>query len=99
MTLIRPVRDLLKQVPLYEVALALPSIKATLSDREYQLITSVAGENLAEGRREPVAALWLQARHLPGLAPLHPAGTESDEEDAPEPLQVIAIRPKPSCHS
>ena len=88
-TLIRPVRDLRNQVPLYEVALALPSIKATLSDREYQLITSVAGANLAEARREPEAALWLQRRHLPGPT-AQDYGTGSDDE-GPEPHQVIVM--------
>ena len=98
MTLIRPVRDLRKQVALYEVAISLPSIKATLSDLEYQLITSVAGENLAEARREPEVALWLQARHLPGPAPLQPPESDSDEDDTFQISQVIAARPPYQCH-
>ena len=75
LTLVRPVRDLKKRVPDVEVAVDLPSMKATLSDREYQLITSVAGANLSEATRIPEAAQWLQRQHLPGSLP------EGAEED------------------
>lgn len=86
-TLRRPLRDVAKQVPLYELAVALPSIKASLSDQEYQLMTSVAGDNLAEPYRIPEPAIWLQRRHLPatGAAP----GYHSDSEGfGSEPDQV-----------
>ena len=43
----------------------IPSIKATLSDREYRLITSVAGQNFGEALRLPDAALWLEEAHRP----------------------------------
>ena len=38
----------------------IPSIKATVSDQEYRLITSVAGQNFGEELRLPEAALWLE---------------------------------------
>ena len=75
----RPVRDLQKRVPDVEVAIDLPSMKASLSDREYQLITSVAGANLSEATRVPEAARWLQCRHLPGTLP---RDADEDEADA-----------------
>ncbi len=43
----------------------MPSIKATLSDQEYRLITSVAGQNFGEELRLPEAALWLQEAYTP----------------------------------
>lgn len=43
----------------------IPSIKATLSDREYRLITSVAGQNFGEELRLPDAALWLEEAYRP----------------------------------
>ena len=46
-----------------QVAIGIPSIKATLSDREYALITSVAGANFGEPLRLPPAALWLEERY------------------------------------
>ncbi len=44
----RALQDVMGQLPAVEVAIALPAIKASLSDYEYQLITSVAGANLGE---------------------------------------------------
>ena len=38
----------------------MPSIKAALSDREFALITSVAGANVSEALRIPASALWLE---------------------------------------
>lgn len=38
----------------------LPSIKATLSDKEYALIVSMAGDNLGEEQRVPSGAAWLE---------------------------------------
>lgn len=43
----------------------IPSIKAILSDREYRLITSVAGQNFGEELRLPDAALWLEESYRP----------------------------------
>lgn len=43
-----------------QVGIDIPSIKATLSDREYRFITSVAGANFGEPLRLPEAALWLE---------------------------------------
>lgn len=42
-----------------QVALDLPSIKATLSDKEYSLIASISGDNLGEQQRIPSGAVWL----------------------------------------
>lgn len=39
------------KVAAMEVAVSLPAIKASLSDQEFQLITSVAGANLGEVRK------------------------------------------------
>lgn len=44
----RPLRDVQHLLPASEVAIGLPSIKASLSDTEYALITSVAGANFSE---------------------------------------------------
>lgn len=79
-TLRRPLLDVAKQVPLYELAISLPSIKATLSDQEYQLMTSVAGANLAELFRIPEPVLVLQRRHLPATGAA--IGNRSDSEDS-----------------
>lgn len=42
----------------------MPSIKATLSDTEYDLLTSIAGDNFKEDQNVPASALWLENRHL-----------------------------------
>ena len=42
------------------MGIEVPSIKATLSDKEYQLITSIAGDNFNEQQRLPAAAQWLE---------------------------------------
>ena len=61
------------------MGLAIPSIKATLSDREYALITSVAGANVSEPLRIPPHALWLEERVLQHSAP----GDEADSAGGP----------------
>ena len=71
-------RDIQHRVPDVEVAIELPSMKATLSDREYQLITAVAGANLSEVTRVPEAASWLQKQHLPETLPQEPEEDDSD---------------------
>ena len=43
-----------------QVSIEVPSIKATLSDREFDLITSIAGDNFKEEQQLPKAALWLE---------------------------------------
>jgi hypothetical protein len=60
---------------LLQVAIDVPSIKATLSDREYGLITSVAGANFGEALRLPPAALWLEE---------HYAAAQPDEAEEPD---------------
>jgi len=47
-----------------QVAIEVPSIKATLSDREFQLITSIAGDNFKEAQQLPPSALWLERFYL-----------------------------------
>lgn len=49
-----------------QVSIEIPSIKATLSDREYDLITSIAGDNFKEEQQVPKAALWLENHLLKG---------------------------------
>lgn len=60
------------------MAIGIPSIKATLSDREYALITSVAGANFGEPLRLPPAALWLEEHYA----------AAAQAEDAQEPDQA-----------
>ncbi len=97
LSLVRPVRDLQHRVPDVEVAVDLPSMKATLSDREYQLITSVAGANLSEATRVPEAARWLQKQHLPGTLPGDAEEDDSDGDIAAAKGSSPRVRPSPSC--
>lgn len=46
-----------------QVAVEVPSIKATLSDREYQLITSIAGDNFSEDQLLPASSQWLAQQY------------------------------------
>ena len=96
LSLVRPVRDLQHRVPDVEVAVDLPSMKATLSDREYQLITSVAGANLSEATRVPEAARWLQKQHLPGTLPDDAEGDDSDGDLGAAKGSSPRVRPSPS---
>ena len=50
---------------LVQVAIEVPSIKATLSDREYQLITSIAGDNFNEQQLVPASSQWLVQHLMP----------------------------------
>lgn len=52
--------SLLMTAAVMQVAMDLPSIKATLSDREYTLIVSMAGDNFGEEQRVPSGAVWLE---------------------------------------
>ena len=61
---------------LLQVSIEVPSIKATLSDREFDLITSIAGDNFKEEQQLPKAALWLEQHHLKAEG--------SDDEEADE---------------
>lgn len=56
---------MMKMHVLLQVGITIPSIKATVSDREYRLITSVAGQNFGEELRLPDAALWLEEAYRP----------------------------------
>lgn len=55
------------------MSIEVPSIKATLSDREYELMTSIAGDNFSEEQQLPAGALWLERNLL--------KDSESDELD------------------
>jgi hypothetical protein len=78
-----------------QVAIEVPSIKATLSDREFQLITSIAGDNFNEPQLLPPSALWLEHFYLRpddssktigydfDMVQLIPSGTENDARKAP----------------
>ena len=56
----RPVHDPPQTLPGIELSISMPSIKATLSDREYQLATSMASSNMSEELRTPESALWIE---------------------------------------
>ena len=47
-------------IPAVDVGIDVPSVKTSLSEEEYSLITSMAGENFSEAQRMPQAARWLQ---------------------------------------
>ena len=57
--------------PNLQVGIEVPVIKATLADQEFQLITSIAGDNLGEPPSVPAAALWMENYYL---------GTDADDE-------------------
>jgi hypothetical protein len=57
----RPLRDEQQRLPVTEVAISLPSIKTSLSDTEYMLITSVAGANFSEPLRLSDEARYISA--------------------------------------
>ncbi len=56
----RPVHDSQQTLPGIELSISMPSIKATLSDREYQLATSMASNNMSEELRTPDSAAWME---------------------------------------
>lgn len=64
----------------------MPSIKATLSDREFDLITSIAGDNFKEEQQVPQGALWLEQHHTKAED-----GDQGEEggENGPEMRYVI----------
>ena len=59
-TLRRPIFNPQLRVPGTDVAIDIPSITAVLAEREYQFITSMAGDNFSEPLKVPQAAQWLQ---------------------------------------
>ena len=56
----RPVHDPGQTLPGIELSISMPSIKASLTDREYQLATSMASSNMSEELRTPDSALWME---------------------------------------
>lgn len=69
----------------FQVSIEVPSIKATLSDREYDLITSIAGDNFKEEQQVPKAALWLE-HHL-----LNGDESEDEEEETPGGFRYVRV--------
>ena len=47
-----------------QVAISVPGIKATLSDTEYDLLSSIASDNFKEEQSIPTSAQWLEEQHL-----------------------------------
>ncbi|KAK9815130.1 hypothetical protein WJX73_008307 [Symbiochloris irregularis] len=82
----RPLLDRAERLPAMSVAMDLPSIKASLSDKEYSLMVAIAGANLGEEQRVPSGAAWLEDT----LA----AEQEQEKQDAAqsEPQQSMAER-------
>lgn len=74
-----------------QVAVKIPSIKAALTDHEYQLITSIAGDNFKEEQRLPESARWLEQYFA------QPPEEESERCDASLTQGVLAI-PSWTCH-
>lgn len=72
-TLRRPIYNPHLLVPNLDVAVDIPSIKMVLSDKEYQLISSMAGDNFAEPQKIPQAARWLQQYYTTPPEALAPA--------------------------
>ena len=74
--------------PQFDLSLSVPSLKATLSDREYQLMTSVAADNFAEVPVLPAGARCGRRLHggERGLQP--PAGTR---------VALLALRGGRAC--
>ena len=78
----RPIYNPSLLVPGMDVAINIPSIKAVLAEREYQFITSMAGDNFSEALKVPRAAQWLQQYYTaPAETPVH-AISDKQEEDA-----------------
>lgn len=94
-TLRRPVRDILGAMPGIEVSIDVPSIKATLSDHQYRLITSIAQDNLREPLALPLAAQWMKsylAGPDAGAAP-PPSGALPPAGDISQALEGVAAEP------
>jgi hypothetical protein len=66
-------------VPQFDLSISMPFIKATMSDTAYQLMTSVAAENVAELPELPAGAQWLTG-HYQSLLPLPQEAAEVGEE-------------------
>ena len=79
------------------MAIGIPSIKATLSDHEYALITSVAGANFGEPLRLPPAALWLE-EHYAAAAQAEDAN-EPDQADSEQSGSIPVGAAPTSCRN
>lgn len=71
----RPIYNPHLLVPNLDVAVNIPSIKMVLSDKEYQLISSMAGDNFAEPLKVPQAAQWLQQYYTTAPDAIAPPGS------------------------
>ena len=74
-TMRRPIYNPHLLVPNLDVAVNIPSIKMVLSDKEYQLISSMAGDNFAEPLKVPKAAQWLQQYYTTAPEAIAPPGS------------------------
>lgn len=78
-TLRRPIYNPHLLVPNLDAAVSIPTIKTVLSDKEYQMISSMAGDNFAEPQKVPQAAQWLQQYYNTTPEATLPAGTHTSE--------------------
>lgn len=83
--LTRPLKDAAAQVPGFELAIEMPSLRACLDDVEYRMITTLASENTAEALRTPGGAQWLATRYNDQEADDEQVH-ELDDHAAPESL-------------
>lgn len=79
-TIRRPIYNPNLLVPGMDVAINIPSIKTVLAEKEYQFITSMAGDNFSEPLKVPSAAQWLQQYYTAPTEVPVPEGTSKEEE-------------------
>ena len=89
-TLQRPIYDPPHPAPGMVVGIDVPSIKATLSELEYRLTTSIASDNMSEPTRIPFAGRWLHQYYQGEPEPERIAdqGDLDDQEDADQQSAV-----------
>lgn len=76
----------------FALALDVPFIRASLTDSEYALMTSVAASNVSETPRLPSGAQWVEDHHLtasstPPTRPSQPPSTTSPSKQTHEAVQ------------
>ena len=89
-TIRRPIYDPRLCMPGLDVAINIPSIKTVLAEREYQFVTSMAGDNFSEALTVPKAAQWLQQYYsVPVEVPLAEAADGDEVQNAASPKQAM----------
>jgi len=84
----RALQDVMGQLPGIEVAISLPAIKASLSDYEYLLITSVAQANIGEVR--PASAMYPSSPFVNNAEEFAQAKSQLILHDQPQrQLQIV----------